>query len=48
MALENYKNDIYAGVLGKIIGVYLGRPVEGWTFETVSYTHLTLPTTSRV
>ena len=35
MALENYKNDIYAGVLGKIIGVYLGRPVEGWTFENI-------------
>lgn len=33
MALENYKNDIYAGVLGKIIGVYLGRPVEGWTLR---------------
>ena len=22
---------VYAGVLGKIIGVYLGRPFEGWT-----------------
>ena len=38
MALENYKNDIYAGVLGKIIGVYLGRPVEGWTFENIKNT----------
>ena len=42
-----FKNDIYAGVLGKIIVVYLGRPVEGWTYEAirdtfgaVSYTHL--------
>ena len=23
----------YAGVLGKIIGVYFGGPVEGWTYE---------------
>ncbi|MFV0240414.1 MAG: ADP-ribosylglycohydrolase family protein [Lacrimispora sphenoides] len=30
-----FKNDIYAGVLGKIIGVYLGRPVEGWTYEKI-------------
>src|SRR4029079_4237695 len=22
---------VYAGVLGKLIGVYLGRPFEGWT-----------------
>lgn len=33
--LERFKNDIYAGVLGKIIGVYLGRPVEGWTYEAI-------------
>lgn len=26
---------IYAGVLGKMIGVYLGRPVEGWTYEGI-------------
>ncbi len=25
----------YAGVLGKIIGVYLGRPFEGWTYERI-------------
>ncbi len=26
----------YAGVLGKLIGVYLGRPIEGQTYEEVS------------
>lgn len=26
----------YAGVLGKIIGVYLGRPVEGWSHEAIA------------
>jgi ADP-ribosylglycohydrolase len=26
---------IYAGVLGKIIGVYLGRPVEGWPYDAI-------------
>lgn len=31
----DYAERVYAGVLGKIIGVYLGRPVEGWRSETV-------------
>ena len=35
MSIRQYQNTIYAGVLGKIIGVYLGRPVEGWTFEDI-------------
>ena len=26
-----YLEKVYAGVLGKLIGVYLGRPFEGWT-----------------
>jgi ADP-ribosylglycohydrolase len=31
MALPtDYLERVYAGVLGKIIGVYLGRPFEGW------------------
>ena len=33
--IQQYKNDIYAGVLGKILGVYLGRPVEGWPYEKI-------------
>lgn len=35
MGIEKYRNSIYAGVLGKILGVYLGRPIEGWTFEKI-------------
>lgn len=35
MSIKNYQNAIYAGVLGKIIGVYLGRPIEGWSFEKI-------------
>lgn len=27
----DYEERVYAGVLGKLIGVYLGRPVEGWS-----------------
>jgi len=27
----DYGDRVYAGVLGKIIGVYLGRPFEGWS-----------------
>ncbi len=26
---------VYAGVLGKVIGVYLGRPFEGWPHELI-------------
>lgn len=29
------RNKIYAGVLGKLIGVYLGRPIEGWPYEKI-------------
>ncbi len=36
MAIPNdYVERVYAGVLGKIIGVYLGRPFEGWTYEKI-------------
>lgn len=31
----DYAEAVYAGVLGKIIGVYLGRPVEGWPYEDI-------------
>ena len=32
---EDYIERVYAGVLGKLIGVYLGRPFEGWTYEKI-------------
>ena len=32
---RDYVEQVYAGVLGKIIGVYLGRPFEGWTYERI-------------
>jgi ADP-ribosylglycohydrolase len=32
---HDYAERVYAGVLGKIIGVYLGRPFEGWTYERI-------------
>jgi ADP-ribosylglycohydrolase len=31
----NYLERVYAGVLGKIIGVYLGRPFEGWRHQRI-------------
>lgn len=31
-----YVERVYAGVLGKLIGVYLGRPFEGWTYEQIT------------
>jgi ADP-ribosylglycohydrolase len=31
----DYEERVYAGVLGKLIGVYLGRPIEGWTHERI-------------
>jgi ADP-ribosylglycohydrolase len=36
MALpHNTLEHIYAGVLGKLIGVYLGRPFENWTYQRI-------------
>lgn len=32
---NDYAERVYAGVLGKVIGVYLGRPFEGWTYERI-------------
>ncbi len=33
--LADYTERVYAGVLGKLIGVYLGRPFEGWTYDRI-------------
>lgn len=32
----DYLERVYAGVLGKLIGVYLGRPFEGWSYEAIT------------
>lgn len=32
---REYEERVYAGVLGKIIGVYLGRPFEGWPNDRI-------------
>ena len=32
---KDYAERVYAGVLGKLIGVYLGRPFEGWSYERI-------------
>lgn len=31
----DYAERVYAGVLGKMIGVYLGRPFEGWSHDAI-------------
>ena len=31
----DYLDRVYAGILGKLIGVYLGRPFEGWTYDKI-------------
>ena len=31
----DYEERVYAGVLGKMIGVYLGRPIEGWSYRRI-------------
>ena len=31
----DYAERVYAGVLGKLIGVYLGRPIEGWPYQHI-------------
>jgi ADP-ribosylglycohydrolase len=35
----DYVERVYAGVLGKLIGVYVGRPVEGWSHERIVATY---------
>ena len=32
---DSYREKLYAGILGKIIGVYLGRPFENWRSEDI-------------
>lgn len=32
---QDYLERVYAGALGKIIGVYLGRPFEGWSHTRI-------------
>jgi ADP-ribosylglycohydrolase len=38
MLPPDYAERVYAGVLGKIIGVYFGRPFEQWTYERIAAT----------
>lgn len=33
--ITNYEEDVYAGLLGKVVGVYMGRPFEGWNKEAL-------------
>ncbi|MFK4730280.1 ADP-ribosylglycohydrolase family protein [Agromyces mediolanus] len=33
---RDYEARVYAGVLGKLVGVYLGRPVEGWPYGDIA------------
>lgn len=33
--IQDYEKQVYTAILGKVIGVYLGRPVEGWTRERI-------------
>ena len=35
---RTYKELVYAGVLGKLIGVFYGRPIEGWPYEKIRQT----------
>jgi len=32
---KEYTEKVYAGVSGKIIGVFYGRPIEGWPYEKI-------------
>ncbi|MDC7286367.1 ADP-ribosylglycohydrolase family protein [Blautia schinkii] len=35
---KSLEEKVYAGVLGKIIGVFYGRPIEGWPYEKIRQT----------
>ncbi len=36
MLPADYEERVYAGVLGKVIAVYLGRPFEGWRYQRIA------------
>jgi ADP-ribosylglycohydrolase len=36
---QDYAERVYAGVLGKLVGVYLGRPIESWTYDQITMTY---------
>ena len=36
MLQKDYEERVYAGVLGKVIGVYAGKPFEGWSYEKIT------------
>ena len=36
MLQKDYDERVYAGVLGKVIGVYAGKPFEGWSYEKIT------------
>ncbi|RYG24848.1 ADP-ribosylglycohydrolase family protein [bacterium] len=38
----DYAERVYAGVLGKAIGVYLGRPFEGWSYRAITERFVTI------
>ena len=33
--IQDYEKQVYTAVLGKVIGVYLGRPFENWTRDRI-------------
>jgi ADP-ribosylglycohydrolase len=35
MMIQDYEKQVYTALLGKIIGVYLGRPIEGWPKQKI-------------
>ncbi|NMA46868.1 MAG: ADP-ribosylglycohydrolase family protein [Lentisphaerae bacterium] len=37
-SIPNYEQQVYAAVLGKVIGVYMGRPFEGWSKAKIEET----------
>ena len=36
---QNYVENLYAGWLGKLIGIRYGAPVESWTYEKIRKTY---------
>jgi ADP-ribosylglycohydrolase len=36
MITSDYAQRVYAGVLGKIIAVYAGKPFEGWSYKAIT------------
>ena len=45
---ENYLEKVYAGWLGKVIGIRLGAAIEGWSYQRIQNVFGTIQPSIRI